>query len=169
MGKFLAYNTYVEHLQAALTGMSNEDKGWKGYKHLLSYVLTSQITLIMKWIIIQKLLVDWTNMHDLELFNTTIHVKSMKILILTLLRLNKHLLQFKLLWRASKTNQNICIQSLEFAPFLCPLCTLANKPKIQGVSYQSRLAHCVKNGFMQMTLLLHLMGILITHFYLFLI
>ncbi len=103
MGKFSAQRTHVENLQVVLMGMSNEDKGWKGCKLLLNYSLISKMALVMRWIIIPKLSKDWTSVPGLESLHTTIHVKNMKILILTLLRLNKNLLQFKLLWSSSKT------------------------------------------------------------------
>ncbi len=103
MGKFSAQRTHVENLQVVLMGMSNEDKGWKGCKLLLNYSLISKMALVMRWIIIPKLSKDWTSVPGLEFLHTTIHVKKLKILILTLLRLNKNLLQFKLLWSPSKT------------------------------------------------------------------
>ncbi len=41
MGKFSTQKTQVENLQVVLMGTSNEDKGWKGCKLLLNFILIS--------------------------------------------------------------------------------------------------------------------------------
>jgi hypothetical protein len=73
-------------------GMSNEDKGLEGLQTSIKLHLDKLNGFNREVDYIPKQLKDWINVPNLELLHTTIRVKNMKILILTLLRLNKHLL-----------------------------------------------------------------------------
>jgi hypothetical protein len=73
-------------------GMSNEVKGLEGLQTFIKLHLDKLNGFSREVDYIPKLLEDWINVPNLELLHTIIRVKNMKILILTLLRLNKHLL-----------------------------------------------------------------------------
>jgi hypothetical protein len=72
--------------------MSNEVKGLEGLQTFIKLHLDKLNGFSREVDYIPKLLEDWINVPNLELLHTIIRVKNMKILILTLLRLNKHLL-----------------------------------------------------------------------------
>jgi len=105
------------------------------------------MALVIKWIIIPKLSKDWTNVPSLEFLHTTIHVMNMKILILTLLRLNKNLLQFKLLGVHPKPNRAYALKvsNLHFSFTHCaPKWTSRGPEELhnQGLSIVSWMVSC---------------------------
>jgi hypothetical protein len=73
-------------------GMLNEDTGLEGLQTSIKLHLDKLDGFNREVDYIPKMSEDWTSVPNWEVLHTTIHVKIMKILILTLLRLNKHLL-----------------------------------------------------------------------------